>query len=95
MVIVTVGAANVTAMLAMPPPPPPKDPRPVDVSVSDPSDISVDPAIISDWLLDAEEAVSTCLTGIDVMLRLASKHGIVPADLLQECKSRLVCDDCD
>ena len=54
-------------------------------------------AELSDWLTDAEECIATCLTGIDVLLRISSKYANakIPMTLLQECKARLVRRGCN
>ena len=74
-----------------PPPPPPSHPKPA----VKPGTTPLEPAALSDWLLDAEELISTCLTGIDVMLRLTAKHGVIPQPLLLDAKSRLVSNSSD
>jgi hypothetical protein len=77
-------------VLSPPPPPPPSSGRPHQSSVVRVSVAQLTESELNDWLLDAEELLSTCLTGIDVLLRLTAKHGIVPPPTLAECKKRLV-----
>ena len=61
----------------------------VSLSVPHPRSLPTD---LAEWLADAEEWTSTCLTGIDVLLRVSSRYAdtAIPEALLHECKARLV-----